>query len=279
MDKAILFGLFDFVNFHICKSLLNKGLEVTGIHLAETGQIEFLEEKRLEVGRNANLIEQSLSEWGIDQEKSTPNTSLIISIYDLFMSKKEQILEDGNITKQMVQYLKGNRNEVNNVLILPVQMLTSTFRGKEIEGFLDLIKGVGNNTQSIYLPAVYGPWQTNTFLFQKVLSSKYQEIEITSDEREWSNDVLFINDALESIVDIIETGEPGSFVLESGQKNQWLRCADYLNIAENHRVKNVYESLDLNSDIVKVSVKKGTSLKKSIQEQKDHVQRLYANQL
>ncbi|PFP29646.1 hypothetical protein COJ96_08085 [Bacillus sp. AFS073361] len=279
MDKAILFGLFDFVNFHICKSLLNKGLEVTGIHLAETGQIEFLEEKRLEVGRNANLIEQSLSEWGIDQEKSTPNTSLIISIYDLFMSKKEQILEDGNVTKQMVQYLEGNRNEVNNVLILPVQILTSTFRGKEIEGFLDLIKGVGNNTQSIYLPAVYGPWQSNTFLFQKVLSSKYQEIEITTDEREWSNDVLFINDALESIVDIIETGEPGSFVLESGQKNQWLRCADHLNIAENHRAKNGYESLDLNSDIVKVSVKKGTSLKKSIQEQKDHVQRLYANQL
>ena len=279
MDKAILFGLFDFVNFHICKSLLNKGLEVTGIHLAETGQIEFLEEKRLEVGRNANLIEKSLSEWGIDQEKSTPNTSLIISIYDLFMSKKEQILEDKNVTRQMVKYLEGNRNEVSNVLILPVQMLTSTFRGKEIEGFLDLIKGVGNNTQSIYLPAVYGPWQTNTFLFQKVLSSKYQEIEITTDEREWSNDVLFINDALESIVDIIETGEPGSFVLESGQKNQWLRCADYLNIAENHRAKNGYESLDLNSDIVKVSVKKVTSLKKSIQEQKDHVQRLYANQL
>lgn len=279
MDKAILFGMFDFVNFHICKSLLNKGVEVKGIHLEEKGHIAFLEEKRLEVGRNANLIEQSLSEWVSEQEKPTHNTSLIISIYDLFMSKKEQILQDGNITKPMIQYLEVNRNEVNNVLILPVQMLTSTFRGKEIEAFLDLIKGVGKNTQFIYLPAVFGPWQTSSFLFQKVLISKYQEIKITTDEREWSNDVLFINDALESIVDIMETGKAGSYVLESGQKNQWVKCADYLNITENHRIKNGFESLDLNSDIVKVSVKKGTPLKTSIQEQKDHVQRLYANQL
>ena len=278
MDKAILFGLFDFVNFHICKSLLNKGVEVKGIHLKETDHIDFLEEKRLEVGRNANLIEQSLSEWVREQEKPTHNTSLIISIYDLFMSKREQILQDENITKPMIQYLEVNRNEVNNVLILPVQMLTSTFRGKEIEAFLDLIKGVGKNTQFIYLPAVYGPWQTSSFLFQKVLISKYQEIKITTDEREWSNDVLFINDALESIVDIMETGKAGSYVLESGQKNQWVKCADYLNITENHRIKNGFESLDLNSDIVKVSVK-GTPLKTSIQEQKDHVQRLYANQL
>ncbi|WP_026566126.1 hypothetical protein [Bacillus sp. UNC41MFS5] len=279
MDKAILFGMFDFVNFHICKSLLNKGVEVKGIHLEETDPIAFLEEKRLEVGRNANLIEQSISEWESDQEKSIPNTSLIISIYDLFMSKKEQILQDGNVTKPMIQYLEVNKHEVNTVLILPVQMLTSTFRGKEIKGFLDLIKGVGKNTQYIYLPAVYGPWQTSSFLFQKVLISKYQEIKIKADEREWSNDVLCINDALESIVDIMETGEAGSYVLESGKKNQWLKCAEYLNITENHRIKNDFESLALNSEIVKVSVKKGTPLKTSIQEQKDHVQRLYANLL
>jgi|GEM_PF-3911480 len=279
MDKAILFGMFDFVNFHICKSLLNKGIEVEGIHLEETDYMEFIEEKRLEVGRNANLIEQSLSEWEREPVKPTPNTSLIISIYDLYMSKKEKILQDKNVTKHMIQYLAVNKNDVNNVLILPVQMLASTFRGKEIEGFLDLIKETGKNTQFIYLPAVYGPWQTSTFLFQKVLISKYQEIKITTDEREWSNDVLFINDALEAILDIMETGKAGSYILESGKQNQWLRCADYLNITENHRVENGFESLDLNSDIVKVSIKKRTPLKTSIQEQMDHVQRLHANQL
>lgn len=279
MDRAILFGLFDFVNFHICKSLLNKGIEVEGILLEEPDNIPFLEEKRFEVGRNANLLEQSLFHWKSVQEEVTNNTSLIISIYDLFMSKKEEILVDRTLTMPMIQYLEGNKNEVNIVFILPIQMLTSTFRGKEIEKFLSIIKGLGKNMQFIYLPSIYGPWQTAAFLFQKVIISKYKELNIINDDREWTNDALFINDAIESIEEIIETEKSGSYILESGRKNHWLSCAECLNISENHAMKKSSESLLLNSDIETVTVKKVTPLKTSIQEQIEHVQRLYANRL
>ncbi|MFP5110917.1 hypothetical protein ACSU64_00825 [Bacillaceae bacterium C204] len=279
MDRAILFGLFDFVNFHICKRLLNKGIEVEGIHLEETDNSPFLEEKRLEVGRNANLLERSLFQWKSVKEKVTNNTSLIISIYDLFMSKKEEILEDGTVTKPMIQYLEGNKDKVNIVFILPIQMLTSTFRGKEIEKFLSLIKGFGKNTQFIYLPSIYGPWQMPAFLFQKVLVSKYKEISTTNDEREWTLDALFIDDAIESIEELIETGKSGSYILESGKKNHWVRCAECLNISENHAMKNSDESLLLKPDIVTITVKKITPLKTSIQQQIEHVRRLYANRL
>ncbi|MFL6560463.1 MAG: hypothetical protein ACJ8MO_30670, partial [Bacillus sp. (in: firmicutes)] len=92
-------------------------------------------------------------------------------------------------------------------------------------------------------------------------------------------DILFINDAIESILDIIETGKTGGYILESGRKDQWLKCADYLNLDENHTIINNSDSLQLNSEIVKVSVKKVTPLIESIQEQMNHVERLYANRL
>jgi hypothetical protein len=56
MDKAIIFGMFDFVNFHVGKTLLNNGIEVKAVNIEEIGNIQFLEEKRFEVGRNANLL-------------------------------------------------------------------------------------------------------------------------------------------------------------------------------------------------------------------------------
>jgi hypothetical protein len=279
MDKAILFGMFDFVNFHIGKNLLNKGIEVKGIHVEEKDNIPFLEEKKLEVGRNANFIEQSLVEWESVKEKDTERTNFIISIYDLFMSKKDQILQDRTLTKAIIQFLEDNKNNLNIVVILPIQMLTSTFNGQEMENFVNLIKGIGENTQLFYLPAIYGPWQTSAFLFQKVIVSKYQETNITDEEREWKNDILFINDAIESILDIIESEETGSYLLESGKENHWSECAECLNISEEKAIYNNSKGLLLNSDIVKVTVKRGSSFMESIQEQIQHVERLYANRL
>ena len=279
MDKAIIFGMFDFVNFHICKSLLDKGIEVRGIHLEEPENVPFVDEKRLEVGRNANFIEQSLHEWESNPEKDKSNTGLFISVYDLFMSKKEHILKNETITKPIIQYLEDNKDDVNIVFILPVQMLTSIYKGKEIEEFIGLIKELGKSTQLFYLPALYGPWQTPSFLFQQVIVSNYEKVDITSEEREWTKDVLFINDAVESILDLMETEKTGGYLLESGRKNHWLRCADYLNISENHKNKKKSEILQVNSEIVKVTVKKVTPFNQSIKEQKDHVQRLYANRL
>ncbi|MEH7073714.1 hypothetical protein [Neobacillus drentensis] len=279
MDKAIMFGMYEFVNFHICKSLLNKGIEVKGIHLEDPENVPFLDEKRFEVGRNANFIEQTLPEWESNLEDEKNNIGIFISVYDLFMSKKDHIFQDEAVTKPIIQYLENNKNDVKIVLILPVQLLTSTFKGKEIENFVSLIKALGKSTQLFYLPAIYGPWQTPDFLFQQVFISNYQKVDIISEEREWTNDILFINDAIEPILELIETEKTGGFLLESGRKNHWLRCADYLEISENHMQNKSSEILQVNSAIVKIPVKKVTPFNKAIKEQRDHVQRLYANHL
>ena len=41
MDKAVIVGVFDFVNFHVCKALLNKGIEVKGVQIGDRREWRF----------------------------------------------------------------------------------------------------------------------------------------------------------------------------------------------------------------------------------------------
>ncbi|MEM5594163.1 hypothetical protein AAHH67_24715 [Niallia circulans] len=59
MKKAVIFGVYQFVGFHICSTLLEEGEEIIGISYPEIS-IEDLEDKRMEIGRNANFSEKSL---------------------------------------------------------------------------------------------------------------------------------------------------------------------------------------------------------------------------
>jgi hypothetical protein len=279
MDKAIIFGVFDFVSFHVCKSLLNKGLVVNGVHIEEMNKIHLLDDKRLEVGRNSNFSEKSLFEWVNDRGQDNIKTTLVFSIYDLYMLKKETILQNESVTRPIFQYIERNQSNMNFIFILPIQMLTRTFKEKEIEGFLGKVKGVSKNAQLFYLPAIYGPWQPSTFLFQQVIFSELQKTVITDVEREWTKDALFIDDAMESISEIIETGKPGSYMLESGRKNHWFRCAEYLNVNENQANSSSREPLQVDNQLVRVSVKEVTPIPDSIKRQMEHVQRLYANRM
>ena len=279
MDKAIIFGMFDFVGFHVGKHLLNKGIEVNGVHIEKTNNIHFFDEKRLEVGRNANFLEQSVFEWENNHEKDLSNSRLILSIYDLFMLKKEQILQSDAVTRPIIQYIEDNKNKAHIVLILPIQMLTRTSMGNEIEGFLSKIMRLVKNTQLLYLPAIYGPWQPSTFLFQQAIVSKYIKAELTNGEREWTNDVLFVEDAIESIIEIIESGKPGRYLIASGKENHWYRCATYLNIDKNQLLINRSATIYEDIPIEKVSVKNVSPISDSIMTQMEQVQRLYANRL
>lgn len=276
MDKAIIFGIYNFIGFHTCKALLNKGVEVMGVQFDESDKSPFLEEKRLEVGRNANFSERSLSEWENRREEENAQTTLILSIYDLYMLKIETILQKEKITRAIIQFIKEIKNNTNVAFILPIQMLR-TEQDKTIGALLEQAKGYGKNTQLFYLPAIYGPWQPPTFLFQQAILAAFEKSEILKDEREWTGDVLYVNDAIETIIKTIETDNPGGFILESGKKNYWAECAAYLKIDEKIALVNRNESLQIGNQIDIISVKKITPIADSISKQMEHVQRLYPN--
>lgn len=270
MDKAIILNVFDFVSFHVCKTLLEKGIEVDGIHVEESEKEPFSEEKRLEVGRNANFEEHSLLSW---TNKEKRDTTIIFSLYDLFMLYKDSILQKETVTKPII-YLMDRSNGV--AIILPSQMLTKSIDSQaliDLQVFLNQIVGLERNLQLLYLPTVYGPWQPETFLFQQSFLTKINRNEGFKGVREGMMDAIYIDDAIESILDIMETGKPGSYLLESGRKKHWDNCAAFLNLDENI-VKN-REMSQINSKIVKVAVKKVTPISESFAKQMEHTERLY----
>jgi hypothetical protein len=276
MDKALIFDVFDFVGFHICKALLNNGIEVRGFHLPEKDDEIFIDEKRLEIGRNANFMELNELSNGVEK-RHLANGTLILSFYDLFMHHKERLLRNEITKEQFSQLLKKRegKNE-STVFLLPIQMLSESF---DFPGVLDIqhfIKQVGDlprNVKFIFLPTIFGPWQPATYLFQHTILSSLNKHSDLTEIREAATDALFIDDAIGSILEIIETGRPGKYVIETGQKKQWERCASFLNIDP---PKNVLREWKVDSDIIFVKPNKLTSIADSISEQINHIKQLLA---
>ena len=278
MDKAIIFGIYEFVSFHASKTLLNQGIEVVGISFEDKDNIPFYEEKKLEVGRNANFTEQSFSKWEKERELEKSKTVLVFSIYDQYMLKKESHFLKKRVMKPIVDYIEKNNKNLEIVCLLPIQELGSN-NERRLEGFLEQVSRIAENMHVFYLPAIYGPWQPKTFLFQQSILSKIQKVEIQIGDREWTEDILFACDAVESIFDMVESERPGKYVLQSGKKDYWSECAAYLQIDENLSIKNVSEPVKFEKQIVTVPVRRITPIADSITQQVEHVHRLFQGNL
>ncbi|MCM3570008.1 hypothetical protein [Neobacillus mesonae] len=266
MDKAAILGIYNFVSFQVCQTLLNKGIEVNGIHI-DTKTEQFLDEKRLEIGRNANFTENSFSEWKDSKQKESNKEKMILSIYDLFMLGEESILHDERVLNPVLQYLDQYKDEANIIIIAPIQALAESI--PSIDRFLEKTRGGEDTIQFIYLPAIFGPWQPQVFMFQQAIVSSIQKGEVSLSDREWTEDALFAEDAAETIVEIIDEGKPGRYLLESGRKGYWQQCAAYL---DEGLLKGMNrESIQINSPVTRVHVKNITPIAKAFSIQKEYV--------
>jgi hypothetical protein len=277
LDKVIIYGVHEFVGFHLCKRFLEKGYRVTGIHFKMEGAL-FEEEKRLEVGRNANFIEKALQDSENLSEAESGPVINIISLYDLFMTCKESALTTKKVFENMVQSLNKQKQTKNQfVYLLPIQLLTGSNDLNGIEDVKDILKQTTRKDRSIqlfYLPTIFGPWQPASFLFQRLLLNQLNKTEEQIVIREWPFDAIFINDALDPMIETIQTGKPGSFLLESGIPGSWERCTDFLKMDQS--IKSEFESVDIKSDeqIVKLSLQNITPYSESLTIQREHVSRL-----
>ncbi|GHH98490.1 hypothetical protein [Neobacillus kokaensis] len=271
MDKAIIIGIYNFVGFQICHTLLNKGIEVNGIHI-DSKTDPFLEEKRLEIGRNANFVESSLSKWNVSENgNDLKKQILIFPIYDFYILREEAMLEKEILVNKVIQYLEEKKGNSNIVIIAPIQLLAQNL--PSMNTLLEQMRGLDPNIQFIFLPAIFGPWQPSMFLFQQAIISSFQKCKISLSDREWTKDALFAADAAEAIFEIIESANPGSYLLESGKNNYWEKCAGYL--AEISKLKDQRESIQIDSKIMRVPVKCLTPITEALNFQKEHVKMHY----
>ncbi|WP_066367791.1 hypothetical protein [Neobacillus fumarioli] len=270
MDKAVILDVFDFVSFHVCKHLLNHGVEVHGIWFDECSNQEILEEKRMEIGRNANFFEDTFQKWRPTiHENVKDRQTFIFSLYDLFIIQKDSILKREAI-HSIIQYIAESKNN-RLVFLLPIQM--NRFKeDSKIVFFVEEAKELTGNIQLFYLPAIYGPWQPSAFLFQQTIIAKILGSDIQQSEREWIYDALFVKDAVSTIHEIMESGKPGNYVLESGVENYWNRCADFLKLEQQFIKNQNCAPEEFTEPCVRISIKKLTPIAASLTEQIKHAE-------
>jgi hypothetical protein len=270
MDKATIFGAFEFVGFYFCKEFLERGYEVTGI-LGDQSAENYTEEKRLEIGRNANFTEKRIE--GLENE-DTSNSLIILSLYDLFMGSTEKLLNSQALNKWLFQ---NRDNHVQIVCLLPIQLLNQSLQSESVNDlrtFLENIEGKGKTLQFYYLPSIFGPWQPSAFVFQKSMLNLFRENEEQNQLREWRMDAIFVEDAVKTMIEKIESDCSGQFLLESGLTNQWEECANFLNIDLKFRQLTEQWQLTLEDHIVRLPVRNRTPIFDSLTRQREHLKHL-----
>jgi nucleoside-diphosphate-sugar epimerase len=268
MDKVVMAGVFDFVNFHICKALLDKGIEVRGVKIETEDDRDILDEKRFEIGRNANFTEVSLEEISND---SFDNETIVLSAYDLFMRYKEDYL----LNEEKLSNLISRNNWEQIVILVHSQMLANEFGSKAeivIDDFINRAKGNKKDIQLLYLPTIFGTWQPDTFMFQNSILTEMNRGKPFRGLREETSDAIFVDDAVQSIIEIIENKQPGRYLLQSGKNEQWNLCASFLRINEQASIERKAETMEDNITIF--TVKSTVSIAKGLTEQIDHAHRL-----
>ncbi len=269
MDKAVIVGVFDFVNFHVCKALLDKGIEVKGVQLVTEENEDLLVEKKLEIGRNANFY--VIPKGDIANEINQKGT-LVLSVYDLYMQYREDLLLSDDFKEQFVNL--DNWEQI--VILAPSQLLTNentTNAEIIIKNFIHEIKALNNHIQLLYLPSIFGPWQPETFMFQHSILNHMNRGKAFRGMREEINDALFVDDTVESIIEIVDKKVPGSYLLQSGSNNQWKVGAAFLGISEHVSSSRKIKQLD--NEITKFTVNSKIPLPIAITKQIEHAHRIY----
>jgi hypothetical protein len=276
MDKAVIFDVYNFVSFHLCKALLDNGIEVEGIYVETNINDDFSDEKRLEIGRNANFNESLFNDWS-NRDKVEGNMTIICSVYDIYMTFNESILKKKAVANEFINSLKKQSDNIEQlVLLVPRQLMTGEAENEAILIMNDFIKRAEEVTGKIqlhYLPSIYGPWQPSTFVFQHTILSKMNKQGEFRGLREETMDALYIDDTVLTLIDLIENNDAGRYYLESEQENQWDFCAQYLQVDEKLLIGR---RTSLKEDkVCKLTVTKKESITNAIAKQIDHVRRLY----
>lgn len=208
MDKAIIIGVYDYIGFHLCLKFLEQGVEVTGVHFATDETDLFLSEKNLLVGRNSNFIEMDIAD--LATEERLEDAYMFIDYYSSYFQKREKKLISA-LEKQLLDI-----KLTSIVSLLPIQMCGERIEHRQT--FLPF-HDRENMSSFFYLPAIYGPWQPLLFALQQSLYAPNKKIVVS--EREWTEDAVYVEDAIDAICSHFEKTGINRYILRSTIKNHW----------------------------------------------------------
>lgn len=264
MDKVIILGTYGFVGYSICMKLLEEGLEVEGYRLDQGESEEFIESKKLMIGRNSNFKECLLEEDFLSMEPKQ-DLVILISYYDLFHTVSEKELVNHPFLKLNIEQSLRKLPNVKIVCLFPNEFMNSI--PSPFQKQILSLEKEHVPFQSIFLPTIYGPWQPETFLFQQYFLKIGHVDNLQIDERECTTDALYIDDVVESLITFIISKETSNIVLQNEDPNMWLKCAEYLTLQSFYRFDPKNSILN-QEDCQVVKVKGSISYKEALEHQK-----------
>lgn len=167
MTKYIVVGVYQFLGFHLCNSLLEKGYEVCGVNW-ETKQTADVDEKAMLFDRNANFSFYP----SFDSKMIEGETLLCFDGYHYSQSSQiEKALSE-------VGVLEG-ASEIEQLRVL---LFISSRMEMDSEQWMKRIQGY-SNVQCIYVDDLYGPWLTEKD--QNAIEEEEQSIYVEDLCQEW----------------------------------------------------------------------------------------------
>lgn len=273
-------GALGFVGFHLVKKLLEDGIKVYGLDISTNQRDEIKEEKTLEIGRNANFIILN----SIDENEVDEDLQVIFICYDSEELKDEeyvkvftQVLEKAlywSESKGIKLIFTSTLEAVNHEVELVTEEVGYNPRnraGELCSSWEMQIKKTHNKRDLPYVilrfPTLYGPWQPEHFAYHQILEMKAKRNEVKKIEDPYTEDILYIEDAIEAIILAADSSISKETIhITSGTGGQWQKGMDiivsaYKSEQENTKTKLSNEkATTLLSFHPKVSIDAGVKL-------------------
>ncbi|WP_404331212.1 hypothetical protein [Mesobacillus maritimus] len=223
MDRAIIIGTFGFLGYSICRAMLDEGVEVNAIPVGEEPDC-FIEEKRMEIGRNANFCEEEvriLNEW-----KGEALIPVIIPFFDFYLMGMEEKLFENYFLQEELFSLPPEKFPI--ILLIPEQLeYDGTSKFEPLVNLKQNLTKKGFLLKEVLVPTLYGPWQPEGCFFQQILSLGVEAVTFPSlNSRESTSDAIYVADAATIVRDLLEEARSGKYVMRSGKKSGWCKCLE-----------------------------------------------------
>ncbi|MGE7876329.1 hypothetical protein [Peribacillus muralis] len=218
MQTFIVIGTYQFIGFYVTQHFLNQGEEVIGIDWADKeGSPHIMEEKELEIGRSANYIYFPINKLKL-LDISRQDT-VFISCYDLYIGKMDKtdflLSEIGSFIEKCKR--NGLSEAPNIVLLMPIE------EEGVFQSILSAIEVV-DSAKIIYLPTVYGPWQSEGMSFEAGINQQGPSVIEAAIATEYTGDALFVTDFVNALEGVLASSER-SIQLSSNIADHWNVCA------------------------------------------------------
>lgn len=110
MDKVLVLGALDELGFEMTALLLEEGYEVRGIHL-QTGDETIFNDRRMEIGRNANFEEIGLNEWLQQDDFTTTSTVVFLNSFDENV-KRVWVGENSRVKRKLQSIASNTKSSI-----------------------------------------------------------------------------------------------------------------------------------------------------------------------